>query len=108
MGQSETLELILPLAYLSLLVLLFHSSNAELMGNVRSNHYHYKALEDLSSATVSLVLLALLDSVSLLAASIFLETFRGINMWHAFSFVWQADGLAMIFQHAFMVMTLVC
>ena len=39
---SETLEFIMPLAYLSCFIVAYYGPNADVLGNVKNGYWHYK------------------------------------------------------------------
>lgn len=76
----EILECIVPSQYLLFLLASFYSPNAMHLGSIRATFFHHVAIDDLGSATLTLVLLIALDTLSLAFSSIYLWRSKRVSV----------------------------
>ena len=58
---NEMIEIIAPLSYLVCLVIAYYGPNAELIGGVKSNHWQYSSLNDISQIVKNITIFFVAD-----------------------------------------------
>ena len=98
---SETSAVVLPLAYLVCFLTAYHGPNAEVLGNVKSSHWQYMAVEDAWKTSRLLLMLVAIDGLSLVISFLVLRFSFGVNLVDVFLHIQKEYGLVMAFQHGF-------
>ena len=57
----EIIEMMVPISYIITFLIAYHGPNADLFGNVQSNYWHYKPVEDVTNLTKTVFALFLVD-----------------------------------------------
>jgi len=108
MVLSETMELILPLAYLACFLIVYYGPSGHVVGNVRSNHWHYTAVVDPLHASFAILWLAALDLSSLVISQVVLWKTAKISCWRVFLLIWNEHGVVLAIHHVWMMEVLFC
>ena len=69
----ETLEVLVPLAYLLTVVIAYYGPNGEILGNIRNSLWQYKAIDDIGKLILAVLLMFVIDLCSAIIA--------GISLW---------------------------
>lgn len=101
--MSETIGIIVPLAYAACLVTAWHGPNAEVLGNVQNSYWQYHEVVDLSDSVTSLLIFWGVEAVSLLITSTVLYFTRGIDTFKAYCHTATEYGFLMAVQLAFAI-----
>ena len=78
--SNEAIEFILPLAYVSVLLLSYYGPNAEIMGNVKNGSWQYAEIENINDTLFWLMVMFMVDSLSTVVSTLLLQTFCNINI----------------------------
>ena len=77
---TESMNFLMPVAYLVCFVAAYYGPNAQLLGNVKNSYWQYQAVKDLSVAAKNILLIVCIDSLSLLiGGALFWITYK-INL----------------------------
>ena len=98
---AEMSGLILPLAYLICLTMAYIGPNAEMLGNIKSSHWQYVAVEDLGKSAQNLLMFVGIDAISLVLSFFSLLFFCKVNLWKVFLHIQKEYGFVLAFQQAF-------
>jgi hypothetical protein len=66
----ETLEVVVPLAYLLTVLVAYYGPNAGILGNIRNNLWQYKAIVDIEKLVLAVLLMFVIDLCSAIIAGI--------------------------------------
>ena len=105
---GETLEIIIPLAYMVCFIVAYVGPNAEVLGNVKNGYWQYKAVDDPISPLQNLLLLVSVDSVMLVGISIILYCFYNVNLFYVYIFILKEYGPTFCIHISVMMHTLFC
>merc|ERR1711971_1445766 len=81
---SESIGIIIPLAYLACLLVVYDGPNAVNLGNVKSDYFQWKKIDDFSKAAVNLLTLVffdLLSSIFICLVAFFICRINLIQVW---------------------------
>ena len=81
---NELGEVVVPFTFMICFVSAYYGPNGELIGGVRSNHFHYTPVENINTFIEKLVLFMMVDFMSVLLASILLWTTCKINLFRSY------------------------
>ena len=70
----EIIEIMVPLCYIFTFLIAYYGPNAELLGNVRSNYWQYKPVEDVGKLVLTIFCMFLVDISSGIFAGLLLST----------------------------------
>ena len=98
---GETLEFILPLAYLACFIVAYYGPNAEILGNVKNGYWTFMIVEDVLAPIQNLLLVLIVDVISFIAAVVFLHRKCNVNLIKIYNFLLQNYGLTFAIQIAF-------
>ena len=99
--MAETSAVILPLTYLICLTSAYIGPNAEMLGNIKSSHWQYVAVEDLGKSAQNLLMFVGIDAISLVLSFFSLLFFCKVNLWKVFLHIQKEYGFILAFQQAF-------
>ena len=105
---GESLEIIIPLAYLLCFVAAFYGPNADILGNVKNGYWQYQAVDDLWGTVSNLLFLVTFDFISLVIAGIFLFISSNINLFHVYLHLMKEDGVVFSIHQAYLLEYLFC
>ena len=105
---GESLEIIIPLAYLLCFIAAFMGPNAHILGNVKNGYWQYQSVEDLWSTISNLLFLVVFDCISLTLAGIFLFFSSGINLLHVYLHLMKEYGVVFSIHQAYLLEYLFC
>ena len=77
----EIMEILVPLVYLSTFLIAYYGPNANILGNIRNEYWHYHAVEDVGKLVTTVLQMFLIDLCSILIGGIFLWKFCRINIF---------------------------
>ena len=105
---GESLEIILPLAYLLCFLAAYYGPNAELLGNIKNGFWQFKAVDELWAPTKSLLFVVVFDSISFILAGIVMLCFCNMNLAHVYLHMMKEFGLILSIHHAYLLQHLFC
>ena len=105
---SETLEFVVPIAYLFCFLAAYYGPNAKLLGNVKNSYWQYHANDNIDTSTANLMFLVLIDALSLVATTSALWFSCKINLFKVYLFLQKEFGLIMAIQQAYLLDYLFC
>ena len=105
---SESLEIIIPLAYLLCFVAAFYGPNSDILGNVKNGYWQYKSVDDIWATISKLLFLVFFDSISLTLAGIFLFCTTNINLFHVYLHLMKEYGVVFSVHQAYLLEYLFC
>ena len=105
---GESLEIIIPLAYLLCFVAAFYGPNADILGNVKNGYWQYQAVDDLWGTVSNLLFLVTFDFISLVIAGIFLFISSNINLFHVYLHLMKEYGVVFSIHQAYLLEYLFC
>jgi len=108
MVLNESLEVLLPLAFLASFCMLWHSPNAEHFGNLKADIWHYKPLMDENTMIISTLRMIVVDATSLLLSSAYLWKKHKISTWQMFIFLQRNYGGVFAAQQSFLMENWYC
>ena len=98
---AEMSGFILPLAYLICLTAAYIGPTAETLGNIKSSHWQYVAVEDLGKSAQNLLMFVGIDAISLVLSFFSLLFFCKVNLWKIFLHIQKEYGFVLAIQQAF-------
>ena len=78
---TERIETIVPLTYMICFAIAYYGPNAEILGNVKLDLWHFKPVLDFGNYTRSVFILFIVDVMSLVMNGIILRTTCNINIF---------------------------
>jgi hypothetical protein len=105
---GESLEIIIPLAYLLCFIAAFYGPNADILGNVKNGYWQYNSVDDLWGTISNLLFLVAFDCVSLAIAGTFLFFSSGINLFHVYLHLMKEYGVVFSIHQAYLLEYLFC
>ena len=105
---GESLEIIIPLAYLVCFIAAFHGPNSGILGNVKNGYWQYQSVDDLWVTINNLLFLVFFDFVSLVIAAIFLFVSSSINLFHVYLHLMKEYGVVFAIHQAYLLEYLFC
>ena len=78
---TERMEAIIPVTFVLIFIMAYYGPNAEIIGNVKFNQWHFKAITDLEQYVSNLALLFIVDLSSAMICGVILWTTCKINMF---------------------------
>ena len=75
------MEAIVPVTFMLIFTMAYYGPNAEIIGNVKFNQWHFKAITDLEQYVSNLALLFIVDLSSAMISGVILWTTCKINMF---------------------------
>ena len=76
----EILEVLVPLVYLSTFLIAYYGPNANILGNIRNEYWHYHAIDDVGRLMATVLQMFFIDLSSIVIGGLFLWKFCGINL----------------------------
>ena len=77
---NESVEILMPVAYVITLVMAYYGPNAEILGNIKNSEWQYSAIEDIGSTMKWMGLLFSVDIVSAVICVVLIYGFCKINI----------------------------
>ena len=77
---NESVEILMPIAYVVTLLMAYYGPNAEILGNIKNSEWQYTAIEDIGSSMKWIALLFSVDIVSAMICSGLIYRFCRINI----------------------------
>ena len=108
MVLSGILEIILPIAYLLCFLAAYYGPNAGVLGNIKNDFWHFKALDDHWPTTEGLLLLTAFQTITFVLAGIFLYCSVNLNLFFVFLHIMKEYGLILSIHQAFLLEHLFC
>ena len=105
---GESLEIIIPIAYLMCFILAFNGPNADALGNVKNGYWQYVSVDDVEGAINNLLFLVFCDCVSLILAAIFLFFASNINLFHVYLHLNKEYGIVFSVNQTYLLEHLFC
>ena len=100
---NETTEFILPISYVSVLLLSYYGPNAEIMGNIKNSSWQYAAIENIDDTIFWLGVMFLVDSASTVISFLLLWVFCKVNIIKMYSHILQHMGYLLAVQPAYYI-----
>ena len=82
---NETVEVMVPLCYLTCFVMAYFGPNGELIGNIKNSWWQYTAVQDVGRMISYISLFFFIDSLSLIISSFLLWNCCKINLFRAYA-----------------------
>lgn len=100
---KESLQILLPLAYLVCFLVAFYGPNAHVLGNIKAEKWQYGKVDDdkVGEVVVRILVLAGLEALSLVIFTVAVWKFKRINVWKFFLYMQREMGFAFAAQQAF-------
>ena len=105
---GETLEIIIPLAYMVCFIVAYYGPNAEVLGNIKNDYWQYKAVDDPMDLIQNLLLLVGVDSVMLVIITIILYCCCNVNLFYVYMFILKEYGATFAIQIMALMHALFC
>ena len=80
----ETLEILIPLAYILTVLIAYYGPNAEIIGNIRNNYWQYESIDDIGTVVEAVSLMFAIDLCSAIIAGLLLWKMCSINILREF------------------------
>ena len=80
LALTERIESIMPLTYMSLIAMAYLSPNAEIIGGIKLNLWHYPAISDFEGFLLNLTLLFAIDLLSFIINAFLLWKYCNMNI----------------------------
>ena len=77
---NESVEILMPIAYVVTLLMAYYGPNAEILGNIKNSEWQYMAIEDIGSSMKWMGLLFSVDIVSAVICIVLIYCFCKINI----------------------------
>jgi hypothetical protein len=97
---TEKIETLVPLTYIICFAIAFYGPNAEILGNVKLDLWHFKPVLDIGNYMKNLFILFVVDLMSLVINGIILQTTCNINVFKIFQKLQSEFWLIMAVQQA--------
>ena len=68
----EILEILVPLVYLSTFLIAYYGPNANILGNIRNEYWHYHAVDDVGRLMATVLQMFFIDFSSIIIGGFFL------------------------------------
>ena len=81
LALTERIESVIPFTYMSLVAMAYLSPNAEIIGGIKLNLWHYPAITDFGGLIQNLSLLFAIDLLSFIINGLILWKFCGANLF---------------------------
>ena len=105
---GETLEILIPLAYLVCFLAAYHGPNAEILGNIKNDYWQYVRVDDLYILMRNLLILVGVDLISLVGVFFILIRTVNINLFHVYIYLMKEYGLIFSIHLAYLLDQLFC
>ena len=111
---AETLEIIIPLAYLACFLLAYYGPNADTLGNVKNGYWQFQKVDDIYIPIRNLLFLVTVDAVSFFLVAVFLFFTCKINLFQVFAYMMSEYGMtfaihiAYLLEHHFCAVSIGC
>ena len=97
---NESVEFIIPIAYLIVTVMAYFGPNAELIGNIKSSKWQYSAIQNLDGTIFWITVMIFVDFGNIILCFILLRFLCKINILRMFSQIINQVGVLMAIQQA--------
>ena len=97
---TEKIETLVPLTYIICFAIAYYGPNAEILGNVKLDLWHFKPVLDIGNYMTNLLLLFFVDFMSFIMNGILLRTTCNINIFKMFQKIQSEFWLIMAVQQA--------
>ena len=97
---TERIETLVPLTYMICFAIAYYGPNAEILGNVKLDLWHFKPVLDFGNYMSNLFILFVVDFMSLVINGIILQTTCNINILKIFQNIQSEFWLIMAVQQA--------
>ena len=97
---TERIETIVPLTYMICFAIAYYGPNAEILGNVKLDLWHFKPVLNFGNYMRSVFILFIVDVMSLVMNGIILRTTCNINIFKIFQSIQSEFWLIMAVQQA--------
>ena len=104
---NELVEVVIPLTFLICFLTAFYGPNAELIGGVRSTHFHYKPVLDIHGFIQKMTLFLMVDFCSIVFVALILRIFCKISLVQAYATMLKEFWLIITVSTAFIVWTVI-
>ena len=81
---NELVEIVIPLTFLLCFLSAYFGPNAEIIGGVKSTHFHYEPITDIHGFIKKMMLFLIVDIMSVIAVGLVLWTSCKINLFRAY------------------------
>ena len=105
---GETLEILIPLAYLICFVSAYYGPNAEVLGHVKNGYWQFKATDNIMGSINNLLIFVIVDGAVLILVSIFLYCGCNINVFHVYIHLMKEYGQIFSIHIAYLMAQLFC
>ena len=105
---GETLEIIIPLAYMACFMAAYMGPNAEILGNVKNGFWQYKSVEDPMNPIQNLLILVIFDSIMFLGVTVILYFCYHVNLFYVYIFIMKEYGPIFSIHIAYLMDQLFC
>ena len=100
---NEIVEAVVPLSFFACFLISYYGPNAELIGGVKSNFFHYTAVSNIERFIENLFLFIAVDFTSVITAGIFLWIFSKVNIFRMYLNLQQEFWPIMTINSAYMI-----
>ena len=105
---GESLEIVIPLAYLLCFTAAYYGPNSNILGNVKNGYWQFSAVNNLWGPTKNLLILVTVDSISFTLVTIFLYCAVNINLFNVFIHLMKEYGKIFSIHIAYLMDQLFC
>ena len=81
---NELVEIVIPLTFLVCFLSAYFGPNAEIIGGVKSTHFHYEPINDIHGFIKKMMLFLMVDIMSVIVVGLVLWTSCKINLIRAY------------------------
>ena len=85
--MDEIIDVLMPIVYCALVLVAFYGPNATILGNIGSEKWQWKKIEDMEGFMIALVRMFVIDLVAFLGNSLILWKFSSINAMKEICFI---------------------
>ena len=75
----ETLEILVPLVYVTTVLIAYYGPNAQILGNIGNSYWQYEAIDDIGTLVIALILMFVVDTCSAIISGVILWKLCDIN-----------------------------
>ena len=75
----ETLEILVPLVYVTTVLIAYYGPNAQILGNIGNSYWQYEAIDDIGTLVIALSLMFVVDTCSAIISGVILWKLCDIN-----------------------------
>ena len=89
---AKMIDIMVPICYLACFIISYYGPNANTIGNISNDYWHYSAVEDVSHTAKFVCVFFIVDMIGLVICAIVLWVFCKINLYKAFGAIQNEFG----------------